>query len=491
MSQYTVTLIESFHHMNGQARPAFGFRLTHWLALAEVLLGFSIVVAHSGVKSFWLDEAVAIRIVRDWATLITELSGNEGAKHWLYHLPIFLMLMAGDSEFWLRSYSVFFAAATVPIVLVLGRRIGGNKVGLAAALMFSVNHNLVAHAQEARMYTMLVFFTAAAMYLFIRANREPKLLNWLGFIGTGTLAIFTHVFGVLTILSLVCTAIFKMLRPLAMLRIGASTMSIFMLAGAVIGLMGSSGMGGPLTTDWIPLPTARTILGLAHFVSGQTLPWWFHVVVLMITAACSLGLIKHKKIDRWGSGVVLFCLILPIAAVVVASYAVVPMFLNRYLIMCMVPYALIVAIAFNQLRNDVLVAAAAIMFVISPARNVYGEYHKPREDWRSAVTFLQQYTTIDDGVIFLPSYMAVPYGVYQQRFVTSGQWQHLPVELDGNAFAKNNDQATRRPRIWLVQTNYPSDTNPAPVMSVLAANYESQSLRDFAGVEVTLFTRKP
>lgn len=477
--------------MNERTRPTFGFRLSHWLALAQVLLGFSVVIAYSGVKSYWLDEAVAIRIVRDWTTLITELSGNEGAKHWLYHLPIYLMLKLGDSEFWLRSYSVFFAAATVPIVIVLGRAIGGNKVGHAAGLIFSINHNLVAHAQEARMYTMLIFFTAAAMYFFVRANRDPRLINWLGFIATGTLAIFTHVFGVLSILSLAGMAIFKMLRPRAMLQIGASTMIIFVLAGTVTSLLGSSGMGGPLTTDWIPLPTARTILGLAHFVSGQTLPWWFHIVVMMITAACALGLIKNRKIDRWGIGVALFCLILPIAGVVAASYVIVPMFLNRYLVMCMAPYSLIVGIAFSQLRNDILVAAAAIAFVISPARNVFGEYHKPREDWRSAVTFLQLTTTADDGVVFLPSYMAVPYGVYQQRYATRGLWQNAPVELDGNAFAQSDAHVTRHPRVWLVQTKYPSDTDPASIMSVLTANYESQPPRDFEGVEVTLFSRKP
>ena len=85
------------------------------------------------------------------------------------HPPLYYQLLrgwiavGGDGEVWIRFLSTLFAAATVPVSYILGRIVGGGRVGLVVAALVATSPFLSAYAREAREYAMVVCVYAAAL----------------------------------------------------------------------------------------------------------------------------------------------------------------------------------------------------------------------------------------------------------------------------------------------------------------------------------------
>ncbi len=75
----------------------------------------------------------------------------------------------------LRSLSVVFALATIPVCYDLGRRLGGRTAGVVAAIVVATSSMLAVYGTIGRMYALLAFVSALAVDLFVRAleRRTP------------------------------------------------------------------------------------------------------------------------------------------------------------------------------------------------------------------------------------------------------------------------------------------------------------------------------
>lgn len=100
----------------------------------------------------------------------------------VYYLALKLWVqMAGSSDAGLRSLSVLFTVAAVPVVYAIGRRLGGGHgVGLLTLLVFIPTPMIYHLAQEARSYPMLVFLGAIAAWctLEMLLERDMSLQKW-------------------------------------------------------------------------------------------------------------------------------------------------------------------------------------------------------------------------------------------------------------------------------------------------------------------------
>ena len=90
--------------------------------------------------------------------------------------------IAGTSDFALHVCSVLWALATMPLLWLLGRRLGGPREALAACILFAVAPASLYYSVEARMYSMLWFFSALTAWLTLRLHDRG---------GPGTLALWT------------------------------------------------------------------------------------------------------------------------------------------------------------------------------------------------------------------------------------------------------------------------------------------------------------
>src|ERR1700756_4293660 len=81
-------------------------------------------------KSLWFDEGVSVAIARlDWYNFARILWRRE-ANMSLYYFFLRGLLHFGASEFFVRSLSVVFAIASIPVIYMLGRRLFDSRIGL-------------------------------------------------------------------------------------------------------------------------------------------------------------------------------------------------------------------------------------------------------------------------------------------------------------------------------------------------------------------------
>ncbi len=129
-------------------------------------------------QSLWNDEGSSyVQATRS----LPEIAANAARD---IHPPGYYVLLAlwrgltGDSEFALRSLSVFASLLTVALTFALGRRLFSPAAGGAAALLLTLNTFSLYYAQEARMYALLALWGVAGVWLVSRlTTRQPG--GWL------------------------------------------------------------------------------------------------------------------------------------------------------------------------------------------------------------------------------------------------------------------------------------------------------------------------
>ncbi len=110
------------------------------------------------------------------------------------------MGLAGGDEFAIRFPSLWAGVALIPVVFAVGRRLGGHKVGTAAACLAAISPPLIYHSQIARPYTLLTLLLALNFYAILRLRNEPQAFRWWALaVSTFIAAAYNHLYA-LTIL---------------------------------------------------------------------------------------------------------------------------------------------------------------------------------------------------------------------------------------------------------------------------------------------------
>ncbi|MCX6021634.1 MAG: glycosyltransferase family 39 protein, partial [Chloroflexi bacterium] len=172
-----------------------------WTALAVCLLGFVLRVYALDQQSLWYDEAFSLLVsLRAPEEVIAATARDNNPP--LYYLLLWAWSQAGGGEFWWRFLSALAGALVPPVTFALGRRTVGTGAALTGALLTAVAPFLVFYSQEMRMYALLCLCAVVAAYAWLRWA-ERGSLRW-GFVcwAALTAGLYTHTFGVLTLLAL-------------------------------------------------------------------------------------------------------------------------------------------------------------------------------------------------------------------------------------------------------------------------------------------------
>ncbi|WP_374687986.1 glycosyltransferase family 39 protein [Promineifilum sp.] len=178
------------------------------ILLALVLLGYALRVYNLDAFSFWTDEGLTpARSGYPVAQILRNEIVIQGVVTKDTHPPLYYLIihvtrqLFGLSDFAFRYPSVLFGVLLIPLLYQLGRRMGGQTLGLLVALLAAVNPLQVYYSQEARMYTLLALLVTAMSYVLWRAlgeeAEEPdakmRLARWLLLYGLlAGLAFYTH-----------------------------------------------------------------------------------------------------------------------------------------------------------------------------------------------------------------------------------------------------------------------------------------------------------
>jgi hypothetical protein len=152
-----------------------------WLALIITLVGGFLRILLLSAKGMWLDETFSVWMASHSVADMLEWTIKIDQHPPLYYLLLhYWMDNKGNTPYDVRLLSVLFGAGTIPIVYLIGKRISGVVMGLAAAALLALSPFHIYFAQEARMYTLLTFNAAAAIYALVRLLTDPRAAQPIG-----------------------------------------------------------------------------------------------------------------------------------------------------------------------------------------------------------------------------------------------------------------------------------------------------------------------
>ena len=223
-----------------------------------------------------------------------------------------------DSDPALRSPSVVFALLTVPVLVLLGRRLFGAETGLVAGALLAVSPMFVVFAQRAHAYAAFTLVSTASLLCLWTAYHDRRRWPWIAWAVLVGGNLWLHLYGVFVIgVELLILGFWMLLdgrlgRPdrAALLRAAVLALVILVIAA-------------PLIVDWIwPLGRglAGKLLGAEPEAAGvakvvrppvtvadvgrslvRVLIWQAPMdgvavaLILFIVAGCGAGLVQRRR----------------------------------------------------------------------------------------------------------------------------------------------------------------------------------------------------
>jgi mannosyltransferase len=464
-------------------------------------------------KSFWFDEGVSVAIARlDWYNFARILWRRE-ANMSLYYFLLHYWLHFGSSEFFIRSLSVLFAIASIPLVYQLGRRLFDPRIGLMAAALLAVNAYHVQYSQDARSYSLMVFLCSLSSLYFLKSLKEPSRANRVVYIVISALAVYAQFFS-----GLLLIAQWVSLRFLDRQQSGSHTRAairsdwrwVALLVSPIVAFVAATG-AGPLR--WVQRPGLKDLWTFAMHLTGNGGPW----LLLACVAACMAALLlvwRTGRIPRvpwevWRYRFLACWLFSPILLTLALSL-VKPLFVARYFIFCLPPLALLVACGISRLRSVWLMAPAFLLVLILSLQGTSGYYKQDldiqRDDWRDAASYLLKQAQPGDALLFHVPMGRMPYEFYQSTLAPAAATPVVLYPRHGDHLTfldfveKPNDAELQRlipehPRAWLVLTYAETqagqpDARSAELTQLLSNSYPAVEKHDFPGIELLLYSKK-
>ena len=156
-------------------------KLERWEAGAvAALLVLALVVRVVGLKAgLWYDEvSTLIHFIRlPWGQLATDFSSLN--NHMFYSLQAKACVeLFGESAWALRLPALIMGMVSLVLIWWLARKEAGRAAALVTLLLLALSYHHVWFTQNARGYTGLLTWTAAATILMISGLRQPVWRTW-------------------------------------------------------------------------------------------------------------------------------------------------------------------------------------------------------------------------------------------------------------------------------------------------------------------------
>jgi mannosyltransferase len=479
------------------------FRTSQRVILALVMLASAaLTIPQLGLRSLWWDEGFSWWLTTVDLKDLWQITWDfEEINMFAYSGLLNIWSRWGDSEFWLRLPSALFAVGAVWAVARLGSILFEPRVGLTAALIMALNGFVVYYGQEARAYSMLLFFTTLSSYLLLRALKDGELRYWFGFVVVSILCGYTQVFGALQVFSQVFIVGFlvyaasKRVPKRLIITAGVVLLGMLPLIWFVLTKRGG--------IDWIPHPTLGSLALIVKSLVGGGVMLITYVPLIVFGFARR----QSHRVPISGGGsfspaaYVVLCFAVPMALVFGISL-IRPLTVPRYLIATVAPLSLaaavgIMAIPRRALRTVALVVVAALAFRSSVSQLARGT----GEDFRSATNLILQGAMAGEVLLFcLPDakmvfdYYARDKSVIPPTVYPKESKPYKKELLFGEPGAPSPDDiatlAAGYDRVWMLRTHDKRGICGPPLLAALGKTHVIFEEKEFPEVRVVLLAKR-
>lgn len=332
--------------------------LRWWVVL---LVGLSAVVVggvRSWVPGLWLDEvATLVSAERTWRSLLT-LVGQQDAVHALYYAIMHLWFeLVGYTPFSLRLPSVLAVGATASLIVLLGNRLAGPRVGLSAGVVYMLLPGVTWMAVEGRSYAMAAGATTLAVYLFVKAIDSEQAVWWVCYSGAVLIATLLYLYAALVLVALPLALVAmsagrRHWQALAMSS-GVPALAVLPLSLEVASQSGQLDWVGPMTAGRL-LASPRDMWFRNYEGTLAAIAAWVFVVALLMWFVVSTHR-RHwpvrSRLGRAGiAALVTGWVVVPPAILMLVSLLGPSVYLPRHLVITAPGLALAVALCVEGLH---------------------------------------------------------------------------------------------------------------------------------------------
>lgn len=323
------------------------------LALAGVIAGAAALrFAGLGIQSYHHDEVItAMRVIPgSLGRVLHEVKVSESNPPLYYVLAWAWAKAFGRNEFELRSLSALFGAAVVPVAYLIGRQLASRRAGLILATIVAVNPMLLWYSQEARSYSLLIFFSALSFYFLLRALDRGEGRDLALWALSSALALCSHYFAAFPLaieaawLLVALRSRWRVVVP-ALAFVGATGAALLPLLSAQVNATHIGWIDrSPLPTRFLETGTSFLIGETGHVIAEPVRYGYAVVPAAAVAAALALLAWRGSPRERRGAVVALALGLGVVALAALTALAGRDYVVERNLLPALLPLAAVVAV---------------------------------------------------------------------------------------------------------------------------------------------------
>jgi uncharacterized membrane protein len=545
--------------VSGQLQAANMVSRLPWLPWVVTVLLFLVALGCNfyrlGAPSIWFDEAFSVELTRQPLPLLWRIIFGPEPNMELYYL--FLHFWLGitawfglnPTEVVVRFPSAIFSALSTVVLFILGRRFLGLLPACVGTLLYLLNYLQLTYAQQTRAYALQLFLLCVTWYaLFAVLHMQKHAVRWwLCYAIAMVLAVYTHLFSGLILLSQIVAFAGILLLPnawqmQARKAVWGYIVSFVAICILCIPMFLESLQGAK--TGWLPVPHWADLPALFYTISGYNKRY---LIVSTIFVLLGLGMLAAAYCVRtipvlWRrvqknhllSGEVtaaqdivpfawsMLCwLVVPIVVSYVISHGSIRLFSTRYLVtvvpaLCLLLGAAVAVVCVALVRWRAVQIGLMLVLVVLAATSVPLYYKSAQvEDWNTTVHWLEQQYKTGDGLVCYDNeitqgcQIAVEYYLHAYpgaaHFSPDSpggfSWENYgPAHPTEGGYAAALDThaltayAATHPRIFLIVGRVPDDAGAARVQSTqhwLDSTYHFTDAISTRTVTIRLYSTHP
>jgi len=475
-------------------------------------------------RSLWGDEGASIVIASQHGAAFWYAVAHDGGNMLLYYLVLHVVVgLFGSGLVAVRLPSVIAAAACVPAIFLLARRLFEPRVAMMATAVGAASLFLVYWGQMARGYTLVALLATASTLAFVDACETGRRRSFIAYGAVTVLMCYTLLLAVLVVAA--------HLASLALRRRPARVRALLVTFGAgalcctplvVLALARGNGQ-----LFWLGPPTGYDVRVVTAFlasapetyakgVAGELLVVSSVVLVAAAAAFVVLDVARRGRgREQWAQLLVLGWLALPMAIAYLVSRAVQPVMVDRYFAFSVPAMALVLGRLLGRIRSAPLAWSACAGLVALRLVQVPPQYVQPIDDYAGASAYVLSSSRAGDCIAFYSNDGRVEFRYYlEHRSATersadgpaprpvlpAAPWsENRAVVEQYSSLSPAQLRAVEAscPRVWLVASHVghawgtPGSradyTRFMALQRSLSAAYPTSATRHFSAVSVTRF----
>lgn len=375
------------------SRPAVGLEgvarsgRRHEIAVVGVVtaLGLALRLALVGNQPFLKDEYFTYGfVIAPLSKLLSPAIAVEPNPPTYYFLQK-AWLVLGTSRFAMRSLPALLGALAIPLVHLIGRRLGGRRAGLVAALLFATAPVHLRFAREIRCYSGLTLLACAALACLLHLLPSPAEGDagtrpargarglWWGYGLSVALAVVFHNTGILLVaIAMLLVAgeavVFRTLTRDATLRLLGVTALALLPFLLWLPILQRQALGDPGAVSWIPPMSFDA--AYSQLLGVYAVPHVAKPLVYGLALWTAWSLVRTRP----RVGALLLVVLVGQPLLLAAASLVHPAFLVRSLLWPTALFPVLLALGVCRLRPagvQAVVVAALVAAQLASARELY------------------------------------------------------------------------------------------------------------------------